>query len=514
MKVGSIWEDSLADPVQALHAFRRILELANDNLVAIHAVQRVAERAGRHAQLVESLEREAELVDDRDRSWSGSCIARARCSTSTSTIRTPRCVRFRKALELDPAFVPALASVGRIYYRAGRWAELLETYEREVKVSKGAEAVALLHKMGELCEDKLGNADAAVEWYRRALELDPKYRPAIRALVRRCRESRDWAGLAGALEIEVAGLDDPSTRAGVWLRIGQVYEDWLGDPDKAIAAYRKALADRAEYRPARVAVARLAGQKREWMQLIDVLSQEAASTGDAIHATTVLMRQGEIYRDELDDPDLAIHCFEAVLQHEIGMIPALLALEPLYAKADAWDKLAQVYGDMGASSSDANARIAALRELVRLQATHELGTVEARARTYQKILEIDRDDESALDALEEIGRTTRDDRILVDVYRRLADLTDHPEHRCVLAHGSRPGARTPRRSTCTRCVSRRGEEGRRAVDGDPWARARRRPARQSARDGAGRATRSRAHAQAGDRREALRAVRASCAASR
>ena len=425
MKVGSIWEDSLADPVQALHAFRRILELANDNLVAIHAVQRVAERAGRHAQLVESLEREAELVDDRD--------LRVGLLHRAGTVldehvndQDAALVRFRKALELDPAFVPALASVGRIYYRAGRWAELLETYEREVAVSKGAEAVALLHKMGELCEDKLGNADAAVKWYRRALELDPKYRPAIRALVRRCRESRDWAGLAGALEIEVAGLEDPSTRAGVWLRIGQVYEDWLGDPDKAIAAYRKALEDRSEYRPARVAVARLAGQKREWMQLIDVLSQEAASTADAIHATTVLMRQGEIYRDELDDPDLAIHCFEAVLHHEIGMIPALLALEPLYAKAHAWDKLAQVYSDMGSKLVDASARIAALRELVRLQATHELGTVESRARTYQKILEIDRDDESALHALEEIGRTTRDDRILVDVYRRLADLTDHP----------------------------------------------------------------------------------------
>ena len=425
MKVGSIWEDSVADPVQALHAYRRILQLDPDDSVAIHAVQRVAERAGRHAQLVEALERESQLVDDRDLKV-GLLHRAGTVLDEHVNDQDAALVRFRKALELDPAFVPALASVGRIYYRAGRWAELLDTYEREVKVSTGAEAVALLHKMGELCEDKLGNADAAVAWYRRALELDSKYRPAIRALVRRCRESRDWAGLASALEIEVAGLEHPEARAGVWLRIGQVYEDWLADPDKALAAYKRALENRPEYRSARVAMARLFGEKREWMQLIDVLSQEAASTGDTIHATAVLMRQGEIYRDELDDPDLAMHCFEAVLQHDVGMIPALFALEPLYAKAGAWEKLAQVYADMGAKLTDPSARIAALRELVRLQIAHGLGKIEDRARTYQAILEIDRDDETALVALEEIGRTTHDDRILVEVYRRLSDVTDHP----------------------------------------------------------------------------------------
>ena len=335
-------------------------------------------------------------------------------------------VRFKKALEIDPAFVPALASVGRIYYRAGRWHELLEVYSRQVVATKGTEAVALLHKMGELCEDKLGDVEGAVAWYTRALELDSTYRPVIRALIRRCRESRDWKGLARALEIEVASLEHPPARATTWFRLGEVFENWLDDADKAIDAYRHALENRADHRPARVALARLYGERGEWMQLIDLLSQEAASTDDGVYATSVLMLQGEIYRDELDDPDLAMHCFEAVLQNEVGQVRALLALEPLYAKAAAWEKLAATYAQIGAKLADPAARIAALRELARLQETHSLGTAAERAITYQAILAIDRDDESALDALEELGRRLHDDNLLVEIYRRSSEVTDNP----------------------------------------------------------------------------------------
>jgi tetratricopeptide (TPR) repeat protein len=424
-KLGSIWEDALRDPVQALHAYRRVQELAPEDLVAIHAIQRVTEAAGRHAELVQAIEREAELVDDR-----GLRVALLHRAGSVLDDhigdQEAALQRFRKALDLDAAHVPSLASVGRIYYKVGRWNELLDIYERHAKASPKDEAVGLYYKMGELCEDKLGNSEAAVGWYRKALDLDATYRPAIRALVRRCRESHDWAGLARALEIEVASLDHAPARANTYFRIGQVYEDWLGDGDKAMAAYKNALEQRANYRPARLALARLCTQKQQWMQLIDLLSQEVASTDDAAYATTILMHQGELYRDKLDDVDLAIHCFEAVLQHKIGVIPALLALEPLYLKTSAWEKLALVYRELGSKLADPNARIASLRELARLQNMRDLGTPDDRARTQETILSVDRDDEGALSALEQIGRDTRDDSILVGVYRRLGEISEHP----------------------------------------------------------------------------------------
>jgi len=438
MKIGSVWEDGLADPVQSLHAFRRILELDTANLVAIHAIQRVAERAERHKELVEALEREVELVDDKQIRIG--LLHRAGVVLSEH-LADPDAglVRFRKALELDPSFVPALASVGRIYFATGRWADLLDVYRREVDAylaeppagtgepkPRTGDAVALLHKMGELCEQQLGDVAAAIGWYRRAVELDPGYRPALRALTRRLRERGEWEPLATVLTLEAKALVDPMARALAWYRIGQVHEDWLDNADEAIAAYLRALDDRPGYRPARTAVTRLYEEQRKWMPLVELLAQESGATDDVVHATSALLRQAEIYRDDLQDVALATPCFEAMADQEVGAITGLLALEPLYTGAGAWDKLATTFATLSHKLADPGARVAVLRELARVQAVRLTAPARRRIETYEAILSIDREDEAALVALEQIGRVMRDDRTLGRVYARLGEIAGTP----------------------------------------------------------------------------------------
>jgi tetratricopeptide (TPR) repeat protein len=428
-KIGSIWEELLGDPAQAMHAFRRMLDVdparaggGSGDLVAIHAIQRVAERAGRYQQLVEALEKEIALVDDAG--------LRVGLLHRVGTVfddhlrdQDAALSRFRRALEIDPAFVPALASVGRIYYRAGRWSDLLDVYVREVEATPDQQdAVGLLHKMGELCEDKLGDVDAAIAWYQRAVDIDPTYRPAIRALVRRLRERGNWSALARALELEVAGLEHAPSRAVTWFRIGQVHEEWLGDGETAIAAYREALANVPDYRPAEDALARLHEERGEWGALIDVLGRRATSS-DPIVAASATMRQGQIARDELSDTGMAIACFEAVVEKGVGVVTALLALEPLYVAAAAHQKLVGLYTALGGALVDSGARIAAFREVARIHELHD-GALRERAAAYEAILAIDASDDAALSALEQIGRSTRDDRILARVYGRLAETAD------------------------------------------------------------------------------------------
>lgn len=425
MKVGSIWEDLLADPVQALHAYRRVLELDGAHLVALHAVQRVAERAERYQQLVEALEREVELIDDAKHRV-GLLHRAGTVLDEQLKDQDAALVRFRRVLELDPANVPALASVGRIYYRAGRWNDLLDTYRRQVDLVTGPGQVALLFELGELCDHKLGDAAGAIAWYRRAVEVDPTFRPALTALQRRLVERADWTGLVRALELEAGGIPDPATRAITWYRIGLVHEDWIEDAPAATKAHQTALELRPGYLPARAALARLYAEQRQWMPLIETLTVEASGTEDPVHSTTALLRQAEIYRDEVKDATLATACFEAVTEHAVGAIPGLLALEPLYAQAEAWDKLAHTYATLGNKLGDPSARIAALRELARLQETRVRVSARRRAETHDVILALRSDDEVALVALEQLGRTTRDDQTLARVYARLGELAEDP----------------------------------------------------------------------------------------
>ena len=45
--------------------------------------------------------------------------------------------RYKHVVELDRGYQPALSSLGRLYYQAGRWEDLLDTYKRELEVAGG-----------------------------------------------------------------------------------------------------------------------------------------------------------------------------------------------------------------------------------------------------------------------------------------------------------------------------------------------------------------------------------------
>lgn len=410
-KIGALWEDSLGDPVQAAHAYRRILKLEPNRLGAIHSLQRVTERGGRYKELVEAIELEAQHTSDKAQIV-GLLHRAGTVLDEQLGDRDAALARFRRALDRDPRFVPALASLGRIYYRAGRWEDLLAMYERELAVTdKGPAAIALLHRMGELCEKRLGREDDAIKHYRRAAEMNPSYTPALRALARKLEDRGDWTLLPEVYELEVAGLDDPSARAAVLYRLGTVYEAHLSNARKAIAAYEQALAAVADYRPAIDALTRLRTESKTWPQLVEDLERDERATSDPARVAAALMRQAEIWRDQLGDDDRAIADFEQLLDTDHGYLAALLALEPLYASRQAWDALAMAYDRQADTLSDPDARVAALRELARVQAAHGVGEAADLVQTYERILAIAPDDQLALSGLEAIA-TANNNRVV------------------------------------------------------------------------------------------------------
>ena len=139
--VGALWEEALGDGTQAAHAYRRILELQSDNLGALHALQRVLEKTEQYDKLVSCLEREAELTQEMDLVL-GLLHRAGTILDEQIGDQTAAKQRFLKALDIDPSFVPALASLGRIHYRAGQWDDLLQMYRRELDATDGRRARA------------------------------------------------------------------------------------------------------------------------------------------------------------------------------------------------------------------------------------------------------------------------------------------------------------------------------------------------------------------------------------
>lgn len=423
MKIGAIYEDSLGEHAQAAHAYRQILAYDSRHLGAIHALQRATERAERWNELVEALELEAELAKDIKQVVA--LVHRAgEVLDEQLHDRDAAVVQFRRVLGIEPAYAPALASLGRIYHRSGRWEDLLELYKKQLDLTpRGPEAVALLTKMGELAEERVGRDEAAITYYRQAIALDPTCQPALRALARRLRERRNWEELAKVFELELSGLRDPATRARVAYRLGEIYEERLSLHDKAIAAYEQARDADARYRPALDALTRMRAEHGAWRKLVDELEREAGATPDPKLGVAALVRAGEIWSEQLNEPRRASAAYDRVLEREPKHLGAMLAIENLYRRLASFEGLARIYALEARSLKDPKARVAALHELARIQENRLSASADELRQTFEAILSLAPDDPIAIAGLERLAIATNSRELLAAVDQRFAAST-------------------------------------------------------------------------------------------
>ena len=426
-KVGRLYEDALEAPAQALTAYRRILDVDPQHLGAIHALQRAAERAGRFKDLVQALELEAQKVSDKRQRLTLLHRAGEVCEVEMGDDDAALAL-YRKVYDLDRAYAPALSSLGRLHYKAGRFEDLLETYQAELRASgKSPQSAALMYKMGELYEERLGRDEDAIVSYRKAIEMDPFNHQALHALGRKLTERGRFDEYAKLLELELSSLTDPAQRARTAFRVGEVYEYRLKSPERALTAYEQALSVEPDFRPARDGRLRLLTEARDFKRLVEELAREAETAKDPKLAVAALLREGEVWRDELGEPVRAITCFEAVLVRDPGHVDALLALEPLYAERGAWELLCQVLSAEARVFNDPAARVGALRELARIQEEFAGASPEQVQQSYFAILQLLPEDLAALRALEQRALREGDKKLLAHIDAKLGALVEEPQ---------------------------------------------------------------------------------------
>jgi tetratricopeptide (TPR) repeat protein len=420
LKIGALYEDALGDPVQALHAYQRVLDREPRHLGAIHALQRATEAAGRYTDLVEVLVLEADLSANRAHRVALLCRAGEVLDEQLND-RESAITMLKRVVQLDARYVPALATLGRMYYRAGRWEDLLQMYHAELSVAgDDPRAVTLLLKMGELTEQKLGRPSEATELYRRAAQLDPASSTAQRAYARKLREQGKWDELIDVLSRELKSATDPKERASAYFRLGEVYEFRLERPDSALDCYEKALLEDRNHRAAHEAEVRLRAARGDYAKLTEDLSREVEHAEDPARRIASLMQLGELLRDHMRDLRRAVACFEEVLTIDPAHHGALLALEALYRKTNQWTELSSVLAAESRYFADVEARTTALRELARLGQRNEADHETTRA-SYEAILSLAPTDMDALTSLETLALSDDDPELLMSVDARVID---------------------------------------------------------------------------------------------
>ena len=405
-----------------------------EHLPAVRQLQRLNRGLERWDELVRlTAEHESELVDDQRRVVA--LLHRGRRAPGAPRIgdRDAAIEASRKVLVLQPAYLPALKALGKLYFQKGRWGELVEMYRRELEVTENtSHRVALLLKMGGLFEGQLLDEGEAIRTYRAVLDERPDALPALRALQRLHARRGEWDPVVDVLRREAEVVSEPAERARILSRAAEVRAGRSGRPDQAAELYVEALDAQPADAGALEGLARLYARAGAWRELAKVYERTLAAAPPATRPS-VYRSLAHLYLDRLDDPPRAIQCLEAVIAADPADTVSRLALARLHAATGAHGAAAADVEALADAAGGATA--AGLVETAALAREHLQDPPDPADSDWAKLLALTPDNDAAARRTELARRKAGDLASLLTLYRAQLEAAADPGSRLAAAMG-------------------------------------------------------------------------------
>lgn len=251
-----ILEQRLGDTAGARAVYELVLSEDPAHAKAGEALARILEKSGDFDILVKLL---GERVDAQPTADAVRTLCRIgeifddHLNNADEATRT-----FRRAMELDPQSTDALQGLERIFTKKGRYQELLENLEEQVRFSvTPRQRIALLERIAAVQEEEFLNHEAAAQALERALEADAGRMSAMASLVRHLRVLERWEEASKLYERQLALVEDSAERVSLAMAWGRILAEQIGSPERAVHAYEIVLEENSEHSGALEALAKL-----------------------------------------------------------------------------------------------------------------------------------------------------------------------------------------------------------------------------------------------------------------
>ncbi len=469
-RIGSVQEDLLESPEAAVESYRRALLEDDADLDALEALDELYTRMERWDDLEDVLRRRIELADSvAERLGLG--LRRAELCERLERIQDA-IDAYVRVLEEEPGHLGAAEALGRLYEREAMWPELLENLRlRAGLVDEPHERVALQVRLGDLLRDRLEEPMEAVAAYGRALELDPRHEPAVKALLQLAEQdaSREaaieiiepvlhvqerWDDLARIVALRAEAAFDPERKRDEYVRLAEIHEHGRQDPSAAFDALAKAFAEDPGNEELLGRMDLLAERTGRWSDWADLLQQRGEASFEPDVGRRLLERLSAVAETHLGDLDRAIAAIDRALD-VVGEDEALLTrLQGLLERAERWDELGRVlerrisvtddpavlddtYVALGRlrleRMGDAVGALEAYREVLDRNPAHE-----AAAEAALELVARPEVADEAVDVLEHVFRETgRLDRVAELTERRIAQAEEDGDRVALLLQAAR-----------------------------------------------------------------------------
>jgi tetratricopeptide (TPR) repeat protein len=326
---------------------------------------------------------------------------------------------FRRVLEIDPKQGRALRSLRDSLVQAGDWDAVEALYDRAGdieglvdvlsgeadRVTAREPKIALSLRVARLLEQRVGEPHRAQRSYERVLSVDPDHVQAARALAPIYEQEDKWSRLYAMLEIVLRSLPETeqAERLQLLLRLRGLAQDKLRDAGlgltHALAAYRLAPADAS----VREALERSAELAQAFDKVIEAYTARAeAKAVEPAEALDLRRRIALIATVRLGKPELAAAQWELVLRAVPDDAGALAALDRIYRTANRTADVRKLLLHKLEIAEDAEARIALLEELAKLE-EDDLKDFDAAAEHYRALADLQSDNPEVWASLDRLA---------------------------------------------------------------------------------------------------------------
>ncbi|MEY2931307.1 MAG: hypothetical protein RL033_2056, partial [Pseudomonadota bacterium] len=330
---------------------------------------------------------------------------------------------YAQITQLDPHNAQVLRQMAHIYRQGAQWQKMAETLQQALNVAVvNDDRKVILVDLGQLLDKHMQEREQAVNYFRRALEVDPYYLPAPDSLERIYTETGENQELALMLNRKVKALREPADVAAVQQRLGELYESKLSAWDKAGEAYRAVLAYDSASLPALRGLQRVCETAQDWTELVSVLERQLDVVETERARVDVLLRLAQIQEEQFLKADVAAEKLERVLEIDPTTLPAYVALQRCYRRLKQWREFISTCERHISELTDVNAKVELHEQIARVY-SDELAEVDRAIDSYQNIVDLDDARLPALEALARLYEKQGDTSRSIEMMIRVADLT-------------------------------------------------------------------------------------------
>jgi len=390
-KMAHLYADRLNDVGASVETWKRVLELRGEDPEALGALANLYDRMQQWAELCDVLERHYYIATE-DESRVAVLLRRAKLYNEQLGRDDSALEDYQRVLDVEYGNVEALYAIAEIWRRRGDSNELVQalhqTIDRAQQVLPAENQIAIFRELGTLYQSTLNQPSDAIDAWRRLLAVDPRDFEAMAALENLLRAEERWVEVIEVKMGRAAAYEDGGEQIREYLEVASIWENQVGEKDKATPAYEKILEIDGTHDKAFFSLEELHGAAGRSEPLIELYLARHDTREDDRDKIVLLRKIAKVYEEQLEDKGQAFDALFAAFEMDVNDNETCRYLERMAAATTRWTELIQNVNGMLQAEKEPSRRIALSLRLAKWYA-EDLGHPEHAQPYYQLILSLD-----------------------------------------------------------------------------------------------------------------------------